>query len=171
VNASVRAGIRKLVGPILLAPLLLAARGASTAAAQDVVPPELRGDWVAVTLSCDAPVRFRSSATRMSLINGGDTASWGDVAIAYSFFGPEYDGIQLVAMPDFNSGSPPFTVTFNFDEKRGAARVDIFQETANPDRIPAVEAIQAAARALAERFPMNAVELRMCPAPEVPGPG
>ena len=148
--------------PIVFAALLLPEPGSPGASAQDLVPAEFHGEWVAEQASCDSEVRFYVAESRLWLVNAHDTASYGDIAIAHSFFGPEYAGISVVAMPEFNSGEPPFTVYFNADEQRGVTKVTIYEEIQNPARIPLLEAIQSRAKALADRFPLNGLPLRRC---------
>jgi hypothetical protein len=136
--------------------------GSFSAAAQDKVPAEFQGDWVAATSDCQAPARFRVTETGMTLVNGKDSASYGDIGITHSFFGPDYQGISFVAIPEFN-GSQPFTVYFNADEKKGVTKLDIYSEikgTTNPQ----VLALQAASKKLAARFPLNQIPLERCPA-------
>jgi len=138
--------------------------GAPITGAQDKVPAEFQGDWVAATATCDAPVRFRVAETRMTLINGKDSASYGDIGITYSYFGPDYQGISFVGMPELNSGNSPFTVYFNADEKKGVLKLDIYQEMKGPLNAQ-LRALQDAAKKLAARFPLNRVPLKKCPAP------
>ena len=125
------------------------------------IPAEFQGDWVPASATCDSPSRFIVTETRMNLVNGADAQSYGDIAIARTFFGPDYQGISVVCMPEFNSGNPPFTVYFNADEKKGTTRVEIYQEIKGPGN-PQVDAIQAAAKELAERFSLNQMPLKKC---------
>ena len=136
------------------------ALGAQDAAAQ--VPVEFQGEWVPAKATCQSPVRFRITADRMTLVNGKDSASYGDIAMVYSYFGPDYQGISLVSLPELNSGNPPFTVFFNADEKKGETKVDIYREIKGPGNAQ-LKAIQAAAKKLAQRFPLNNVPLKKCP--------
>jgi hypothetical protein len=138
--------------------------GTSAGWAQEPIPAEFRGEWVAATAKCDAKVRFRVAESQMTLVNGKDSASYGDIAIAHSFFGPDYQGISLAAFPEINSGNPPFTVFFNADEKKGVTKLDIYQEIKGPVSAQ-VKSIQAAAKKLAQRFPLNSIPLKKCPAP------
>ena len=131
------------------------------AVAEDKVPAEFQGDWVPATATCQSPVRFRVTETRMTLVNGKDSTSYGDIAITYSYFGPDYQGISVVSMPEFNSGNAPFTVFFNADEHKGVTKLDIYQEIKGPTNAQ-VRAIQAAAKKLSERFPLNRVPLKKC---------
>lgn len=149
-----------------LRPSVVAVALATTlaAAASAPMPDEAIGDWVPATASCDATTRLRVEAQRMTLINGADRQSWGDLETALTFFGPEYQGISTVVMPDFASGDPPFTVYFNADEKPGVTKVEIYvpmQGNTNPQ----VAAIQAKHEKLAKRFPgLNMTALKKCAA-------
>ena len=67
----------------------------------------------------------------------------------------------MAAIPEFSSGNAPFTIFFNHDEKQGRTVLDIFHEMQG--ELPAqVVAVQAAAKHLAERFPLSMIELRKC---------
>lgn len=154
--------MRRFTAPALAAAILVL--GAHAGVAQEPIPAEFRGDWVAATAKCDAKLRFRAAENQMTLINGKDTASYGDIGIAHSFFGPDYEGISVAVFPEINSGAPPFTVFFNVDEKKGVTKLDIYQEIKGPVSAQ-VKAIQAAAKKLAQRFPLNSIPLKKCPAP------
>lgn len=151
---------RRLLVPSFLAAALLAARVA--VAASGPMPGEFLGDWVPATASCDAKARLRVEPTRMTLVHGDDQESWGDLETALSFFGPDYQGISTVVMPDFESGDPPFTVYFNADEKKGVTKVEIYVPMpANGNA--QVAAIQAKHEKLAKRFPgLNMAPLKKC---------
>jgi hypothetical protein len=128
--------------------------------AQTPVPAQFRGDWVAQTATCESAVRLRVAATTMTLMNGKDSQTWGDVALPSGYFGPDYNGISVVAIADFE-GSQPFTVFFNADEKKGVTRVDIYMDMGG-NLNPALAKLQAASKALATRFPLNMVPLKQC---------
>jgi hypothetical protein len=149
---------------VLLATAALLTLATEGARAQDPLPAEFHGDWVPAEAACDAPTRFRVAAARMALINSPDSTSYGDVALAHSFFGPDYAGISVVAIPESNSENYPFTVYFNADEQQGVTMLDIYQPMEGPMNAQ-VRAIQEAARKLAERFPLNRIPLKKCPAP------
>jgi hypothetical protein len=146
--------------------LVIAALAAASLAlaASGPMPDDVVGDWVPASASCDAKQRLRVEPARMTLVNGSDQQSWGDLETALTFFGPEYDGISKVVMPDFESGDPPFTVYFNADEKQGVTKVEIYvpmQGNTNPQ----VAAIQARHEKLAKRFPaLNMTALKKCAA-------
>jgi hypothetical protein len=146
---------------VMAAVLLVSGLGG---AASGPMSADVVGDWVPASASCDAKQRFRVEAAKMTLINGSDQQSWGDLETALSYFGPDYQGISTVVMPDFNSGDPPFTVYFNADEKKGVTKVEIYvpmQGNTNPQ----VAAIQARHEKLAKRFPgLNMTALKKCAA-------
>ena len=126
------------------------------------VPPQFHGDWVPQKATCDAaPARLRVAGANLTLINGKDTQTWGNVAIPSGYFGPEYRGISVVAIADFD-GTQPFTVYFNENEKKGVARVEIYTPMQGPMN-PVVAKTQAAAKALASRFPVNNMPMKQCP--------
>jgi hypothetical protein len=116
---------------------------------------------VAATATCDSPVRFRAEESRMTLINGKDSESYDDIGVTYSYFGPEYQGPSFVSIPHFNSDQP-FTVFFNADDQKGVTKLDIYTKIEG-NLNPQTAAMQAAAKKLAERFPLNGVPLKKCP--------
>lgn len=129
--------------------------------AQDVVPAEFIGDWVPASGTCDSPARFRAGGNRFTLINGKDSASYGDLFMSASYFGPDYSGISKVVVPDSNTNDPPFMVFFNADDKKGATKLDIYTEgPVSPHA--ALAAMQMAYKKLAQRFPLNAIPLKKC---------
>jgi hypothetical protein len=141
---------------------MFVAMAASYAGAQDKVPAEFQGDWVPATGACTSLVRFRVAESSMTLINGKDTASYGHLETTATYFGNEYNGISVVFLPELNSGNPPFTVFFNAGEKKGVTKVDIYTEMPGPMNAPG-RALQAAAKKLATRFPVNKIPLKKCP--------
>ncbi|MEQ1353434.1 MAG: hypothetical protein ABLT11_05410 [Candidatus Acidiferrum sp.] len=145
---------------IAAAVALLSAAVASHA--QDKVPPQFQGDWVPATAACDSAVRFRVTESRMTLINGADKADYGDLGTTATYFGNDYQGISVVFLPELNGNNPPFTVFFNADEKKGVTKVDIYTEMPGPLNAPG-KVMQAAAKKLATRFPINRVPLKKCP--------
>lgn len=142
--------------------VLLALPAHHAGAASAPMPAEFQGDWVPASGACDAAVRLRVDSDRMTLANGKDTQSWGDLETALSFFGPDYQGTSVVVMPDFGSGNPPFTVYFNADDKQGVTKVEIYVEIKGNTN-PQVAALQATAKKLAQRFPLNMMPLKKCP--------
>jgi hypothetical protein len=151
----------RIVRALFIASLLMSV-AASYTGAQDKVPAQFQGDWVPATAACTSLVRFRVAESSMTLINGKDTATYGDLGTTASYFGPEYNGISVAFLPELNSGNPPFTVFFNADEKKGVTKVDIFTEMPGPMNAPG-RALQAAAKKLATRFPVNKIPLKKCP--------
>jgi hypothetical protein len=145
----------------LVTAIILFLLGAQLAIAQDKLPPEVQGDWVLATATCDSPVRFRAEESQMTLINGKDSESYDDIGVTYSYFGPEYQGPSFVSIPHFNSDQP-FTVFFNADDQKDVTKLDIYQKIEGTTN-PKVIALQAAAKKLAERFPLNLVPLKKCP--------
>jgi hypothetical protein len=129
--------------------------------AQDKVPGQFQGDWVPATAGCDSAVRFRVTESKMTLINGADKAEYGDLGTTATYFGDSYQGISVVFLPELNGGNPPFTVFFNADEKKGVAKVDIYTPMPGPMNAPG-RAMQAAAKKLATRFPVNKIPLKKC---------
>jgi hypothetical protein len=129
--------------------------------ARDTIPAEFRGDWVPQQADCASAVKLRVAEATLTLINAADTQSWGNVGVPTSFFGPDYQGISAVALPDYD-GSQPFTVYFNADEKRGVTKVNIYVEMKGPMN-PKAAKFQAAAKKLATRFPINDLPLKKCP--------
>ena len=131
-------------------------------AAEPPVPVEFRGEWAAPG-RCGSGVRMRVTDIQLILINGTDSAAYGDIAWPTTFFGPDYDGISRVAIPEFGSMESPFTVFFNADEKRGDAKVDIGPLNELPGNAT-YNRLTAANRALAARFPFGTTILRKCQA-------
>jgi hypothetical protein len=156
-----RIGLAALAGLVALGP--------RPAIAQDPMPPEFQGDWVAATATCQAPARFRVTESRFTLINGRDSQEYGDLEIASGYFGPEYNGIQQVAIAEFN-GDQPFRATFNAGEKKNAVVLEIYTEMQGVTN-PTVLAIQAKAKRLSQRFPLNNVVLKKCASPGGAGQG
>lgn len=140
--------------------LLTLMGGAGAASAQ--VPAEFHGDWVSARATCDAAVRFRVEAAKFTLINGKDTQSFGGIEMAGpSYFGPEYNGIQAVAISEFE-GDQPVTATFNFNEKKGTAQIDYTVLTGNVQPAYAAQAQRLNKLALGKRFPISGMALKKC---------
>src|SRR5262245_30142957 len=98
----------------------------SFAMAGEPTPVDLQGDWVPASGNCSSPLRFHAGATEFTLQNGADKATYGDVAWPSEYFGPSYQGISVVAIPDFE-GSQPFTVFFHDGDKKGVTKLSILQ--------------------------------------------
>lgn len=147
---------------LVAATCLLLATGVARPLAQDRLPLEFQGEWVPASGGCLSPVRFHVAQNTVTLMNGQDRAEYGDIVIAHSFFGRDYEGISVVAIPEFSSNNAPFTIFFNADEVKGRTVLDIYYEIKDSTN-PRVVAIQATSRKLAQRFPLNAVALKQCP--------
>ena len=132
------------------------------AASQATVPSQFHGDWVPQKATCEsAPARLRVAAGNLTLINGKDTQTYGGLGVPTSYFGPDYRGISVVAIADFE-GAQPFTVYFNDNDKKGVTRVEIYVPMPAATN-PQIAKMQSAAKALATRFPINNVPLKQCP--------
>lgn len=146
---------------LLTAALVLAALPAAAAP----VPAEFLGDWVAASAACTAPVKVRLEATRLTLVNGADMESFGGVEMATGFFPPDYSGIQQVVLTEVDTGDQPVTVTFNFQEKKGVAQMEL--AAPYPVRAPNAAMQKLNARLtkldLRKRFPLHNVALKRCP--------
>jgi hypothetical protein len=126
------------------------------------VPEQLRGDWVPAKGGCDSPLRFRALVDTVELVNGKDREVYGGLEWPTGFFGPDYQGISVVGIPEFE-GSQPFYMYFNADEKKGITKLQILAG----EEVPGREALNApirAAKKLNGRFPLHDVELKKCPA-------
>jgi hypothetical protein len=137
---------------------------AAGAAAQ--VPPEHQGEWVAASAACTAPARVRVEAARLVLMNGADMESFGGIEmVGPSYFGPNYNGIQAVLITEFE-GAQPVTATFNLDEKKGVAQLELGVPTpAHPaNKVAAAANARLAKLSLRTRFPLQNVPLKRCPA-------
>jgi len=142
---------------------LWTALGAQDACAQ--IPGEFHGTWVPATAACDSATKLEVAVDKLTLVNGADKESFGDIGIPASFFGPEYSGISVVAVPGINGPTQPFTLFFNADEKKGETRIDIYQDMGDTSGNPQLDAVQTAAKKLADRFPaLNRTTLKKCPA-------
>ena len=62
----------------------------------------------------------------------------------------------------FLDATQPFTVFFNADERPDVTVVNIYSDVGGPPVNPQVAATQAAARALASRFPLDDLPLKKC---------
>jgi hypothetical protein len=145
--------------------LALLASG-DAALAQQQVPAEFQGEWVAASAACTAPARVRIAAASITLVSAADKESLASVEMAGpGFFPPDYNGIQQVAIADLG-GDQPVSVTFNYQEKRGVALAEMAPP--GPDRPgnAALNALNARLRKLnlAKRFPLHQVPLKKCPA-------
>jgi hypothetical protein len=128
---------------------LVAGTGGVASAQNEEVYPEWRGDYVAATAACSAPVKLRLGTDRMTLVNGRDSAVFRDLDFSHSYWGNSYEGIQFVSMPEYTRSvedpkGPPFLVIFNAEEKQGMLQVTDLQP------------------ALKRRFPVGDARLKRC---------
>lgn len=135
----------------------------SSAVAQ--VPLEFHGDWVAAQSACNAPLRFRVEAAKLTLVNAADSQSFGGVEMAGpAYWGPDYKGgIEAVAFAEF-SGDQPVIATFNAGEKKGVAQLEFGQPTPGPGPVLAALNARYQKLNLVKRFPLNNMPLKKCPA-------
>jgi len=115
-------------------------------AVEPPVPAEFLGEWVPVAGSCQDGNRLRVQSTTVTLVNGPDSQTFGDLDICHSCEGgARYGGIVVWLLPEFSAGSAaPFVVRFNADEKKGVAIIDIKRDD------------------LKRRFPIDGLKLRRC---------
>jgi hypothetical protein len=144
-----------------------------TAAQSGSVPAEWQGTWVPVKAACESPVRVVITADRMTFINGNDKQAIGGIEQAGpGYWGPDYQGIQVVLIAEFD-GQQPVTAIFNAEEKKGIAQVSFspvmpgaagnVPMTAYNKRITELN--------LAKRFPLHEVPLKKCAAGSGPDAG
>ena len=114
---------------------------AAAAAQTDAVPTDQRGLWVPAKSDCKSPLRLELAPKQMTLSNGKDRVSHGNVGMSY--FGNSYQGITFAAMPDWDK-SQPYVVLLNAEEKKGRAKINF-----NDAR-------------LKKRFPLQNVTLKRC---------
>jgi len=131
----------------IVATLALIAAPSTMQAQTNVIPREFVGDWVPAKAACGAPMRFRVAPQLVTLVNAGDTATFGDVDICLSCAGgARFEGITIMMQPQYSTDDAPFMAYFNADEKRGVTKLlDMKPE-------------------IARRFPIANVALRKCPA-------
>jgi hypothetical protein len=149
--------------PSLLIPALILAAAPAAAAP---VPAEYQGDWVAASAACTSPVKVRIETARVTLVNGADMESFEGIEMAGpSYFGPDYNGIQAVLITEFE-GAQPVTATFNVNEKKGVAQLELGVPTpAHPaNKVAAASNARLAKLGLRQRFPLQNVPLKKCPA-------
>jgi hypothetical protein len=129
--------------------------------AGDPVPVQFRGDWVPANAGCTSSLRFRAGVDTVELWNGADHASYGDLAWPASYFAQDYQGIIVVAIPEFSTDKQPFTIFFNADEKKGTTKLQILQGEESPNNA-AYNAIVRTAKKLNTRFPLDGIPLKKC---------
>ncbi|MCU0621011.1 MAG: hypothetical protein MUC69_05855, partial [Gemmatimonadales bacterium] len=96
---------------------------AGLAAQNDAALPEWVGEW-GPKGSCGGPLKLVVAPKQLTLVNGKDRATEGNLTIAASWFGASYQGIMLPLLADWDQRQP-FMVTFNAGEKPGDAVVEI----------------------------------------------
>jgi len=136
---------------------------ASAAVAQNVVPAQFQGTWVASKATCESPDRVLIAADRLTLVSGKDSQALGGIEMAGpGYFPPDYRGSMAVLITEF-SGQQLVIVTFNVGEKKGVAQIGFApvmpgkataQLTAYNSHISKL--------ALAKRFPLDKAMLRKC---------
>lgn len=159
-SSSLGSGARLFVGAWLVL--------AGPVAGQVTMAPEVQGEWVRADGSCEDAARLVVGADQLTLANGEYVEVFGDLGIAHSFFGPDYQGISTVVVPEASGNEPPFLLFLNADEEPGVARVDIY--SAPPGTVnPAYREILEAARRRSESFSIDHEPLRLCPSTAVGG--
>jgi hypothetical protein len=138
------AAARVAVLAAVLFPLVASAQG-------NTIPPDQLGVWVPAKSDCKSPLRLELAPETMTLINGKDRVSHGNLGLSHSYFGNSYQGIQFAAMPDWDK-TQPYTVILNAGEKKG--RAEIYFDNA----------------ALKKRFPLEKVGLKRCASSAAPAP-
>lgn len=148
----------------LIVLVVLAVSAAAPAAfAGEPAAEQFRGDWVPASAKCNSPLRFRVGSLQVTLINGTDSMSYGNLGWPTTFFGPDYAGIVVTAMPEIDSGDSPFTIFFNADERRGVTKLSILQgEESKAPGMARYNKIVRTAQALNKRFPLDNVPLKRC---------
>src|SRR5678816_697681 len=128
--------MRRPRGPVAARLVLLATvLSPPVALAQtDAIPPDQLGVWVPAKSDCKSPLRLELAPKTMTLINGKDRISHGNVGLSHSYFGNSYQGIQFAAMPDWDK-TQPYTVILNAGEKKGRAEI-YFDNAALKKRFP-----------------------------------
>ena len=109
----------------------------------DAIPADQLGSWVPAKSDCKSPLKLELAPKTMTLVNGKDRVSQGNVGLTYSYFGNSYQGIQFAAMADWDK-TQPLTVIFNAGEKKGRAQLLIDNA------------------ALKKRFPLDKAMLKRC---------
>ena len=109
----------------------------------DVIPADQLGAWVPAKADCKSALKLELAPKTMTLTNGKDRVSQGNVGLSYSYFGNSYQGIQFAAMADWDK-TQPFTVILNAEEKKGRAQLLVDNA------------------ALKKRFPLDKAKLKRC---------
>jgi hypothetical protein len=148
----------------LLVSVLASSFAWHSAHAQGATPEQFRGDHVPSGADCaGSPVRFRVAGDQVTLVNGTDEASFGNLAWPTGYFGPDYTGISAVAIPDGDTGNQLFTIYFNADEKPGVTRILFEEGVERPEpQFQAYAEVFRKAKALKKRFPLGDLDLKRC---------
>jgi len=109
----------------------------------DAIPADQLGVWVPAKKDCTSPLKLELAPKKMTLTNGKDRVSHGNVGLSYSYFGNSYQGTQFAAMADWDKAQP-YVVILNSGEKKGRAKIS-FNDAG-----------------LKKRFPLENVELKRC---------
>jgi len=115
----------------------------AVAAQTDAVPADQLGLWVPAKSDCKSQLKLELAPKQMTLTNGKDKVSHGNVGLSYSYFGNSYQGITFAAMPDWDK-TQPYVVLLNAEEKKGRAKIS-FNDAG-----------------LKKRFPLENVPLKRC---------
>jgi hypothetical protein len=125
-----------LLAAVLSPPLVLAQT--------DAIPPDQLGVWVPAKSDCkSSTLKLELAPKTMTLTNGKDRVSKGNVGLSFSYFGNSYQGIKFAAMADWDK-TQPYVVILNAKEKKGQAEI-YFNDAA-----------------LKKRFPLEGVLLKRC---------
>ena len=109
----------------------------------DAIPADQLGVWVPAKSDCKSSLRVELAPKTMTLVNGKDRISHGNVGLTYSYFGNSYQGIQFAAMADWDK-TQPYTLILNAGEKKGRAQILVDDA------------------ALKKRFPLDKAMLKRC---------
>jgi hypothetical protein len=125
---------------------LLALILSTSALAASNAPPEFLGLWVPRSNSCDSSLSFLVETGKVTLRNGDQKRSFGDLDFCFSCEGgARYNGIVVWMKPEFSSSSEFFTAQFNAGEKRGVTKLEIRDKAIKRD------------------FPLDGILLKKCP--------
>lgn len=118
----------------------------TSALAASNAPPEFLGLWVPRGNSCDSNLSFLVETEKVTLRNGDQKRSFGDLDFCFSCEGgARYNGIVVWMKPEFSSGSEFFMAQFNAEEQSGVTKLDIQD------------------KAIRRAFPLDGVPLKKCP--------
>jgi hypothetical protein len=164
-NIATRASRAKRVSSTASTCLLLAFTSTAQVHAADAfstVPAQFHGAWVPSHVTCDSPLRVQVSADKLTLSNGKDSQTLGGIEMAGpAYFQPSYRGIMAVLFTEF-SGHQPVIATFNPDEKKGAARLEIARTSPGQGAQLKAYNVHISKLNLAKQFPLDQVMLKKC---------